>query len=95
MYGRLNAAYGWTWRYDDNTIGPFVLQDVERYAGMLSGWTMDGRKCARPQSEFEALSTDGQEWFATADLLSQVPQETTSRVRIRDLPLQVALDEDQ
>lgn len=95
MYGRLNAAYGWTWKYDDDTIGPFILEDVEQYAGMMTGFTPDGRKCARPRSEFEALSFDGHEWHPTADLLAQVPQETQSRVRIRDLRLPVAFDEDQ
>lgn len=97
MYARLNVAYGWLWQYDDDTIGPFILHDVERYAGMVSGWTLDGRKCARPLSEIEALSTDGVTWQPTSSLLAQVPQEEhASRVRkIRDVSLPVAFDEDQ
>ena len=95
MYGRLNRTYGWVWQNDDGTLGPFILEDVERYAGMLTGFTPDGRKCARPLSEFEALSVNGEEWHPTADLLSQVPREGTSRVRVRDLSLPVALDQDQ
>lgn len=94
MYARLTPTYGWTWKYDDGTIGPFILSEVERYAGMLSGWTPDGRKCARPQTEFDALSHDGKTWHPTRTLLAQVPQETTPNVRIRDLRLPVAFDED-
>lgn len=95
MLARLNVTYGWTWKHDDGTTGPFILADVERYAGMITGWTPDGRKCCRPLPEFEALSIDGQEWQPTADLLAQVPWETQSRVRIRDLPLPFPLDEDR
>lgn len=94
MYARLNRAYGWAWQYADGSLGPFVLEDVERYAGMLTGFTPDGRKCARPLSEFEALSDDGEEWHPTADLLAQVPREG-SCVRVRDLSLPLALDQDQ
>jgi hypothetical protein len=97
VYARLNVAYGWSWQYDDGTVGPFILQNVERYAGMVTGWTPDGRKCARPMSEVEALSTDGETWHPTSALLVHVPQEENSgRVRnIRDVPLPVAFDEDQ
>lgn len=95
MYARLNASYGWTWKYEDKSIGPFILQDIERYAGMLSGWTFDGRKCARPLSEFEALSLDGEDWHPTASLLALVPQESNRGVPVQDLPLPVAFDEDQ
>lgn len=94
MYARLSTAYGWTWQEPDGTQGPFVLGDVERYAGMITGFTRDGRKCARPLSEFDALSFDGKEWHPTADLLAQVPREGSS-VRVRDLSLPVALDQDQ
>ena len=94
MYGRLNRVYGWTWENEDGTRGPFILKDVEMYAGMMTGYTPDGRKCARPFSEFEALSVDGEDWQPTASLLSQVPQEG-SCVRIRDLSLPMALDQDQ
>ncbi len=93
MYGRLSATYGWTWRTGD-TIGAFVLRDIERYAGCITGWTETGRKCTRPLGEFEALSTDGIEWHPTADLLAQVPWESDSRVRTRDVPLPTTLDED-
>jgi hypothetical protein len=95
VYARLSPAYGWRWEEPDGTLGPFVLGDVERYAGMLTGFTPDGRKCARPQCEFDALSHDGEEWHPTAYLLAQVPREGSSRVRIRDLSLPVALDQDQ
>ncbi len=95
MYGKLNTAYGWAWKYEDNTLGPFILKGVERYAGMLTGYTPDGRKCARPLSEFEALSTNGEDWHPTATMLAQVPPEATHNVRIRDVPLPIPLDEDQ
>jgi hypothetical protein len=95
VYARLNVAYGWTWLHQDGTQGPFVLEDVERYAGMLTGFTPDGRKCARPLSEFDLLSKDGEEWHPMVDLLALVPREDTSRVRVRDVSLPVALDQDQ
>ena len=95
MYARLNPHHGWVWQESDGTKGPFILGDVERYAGMLSGFTPDGRKCARPLFEFDALSHDGEEWHPTADLIAQVPREGKSRVRVRDLSLPVALDQDQ
>ncbi len=95
MYARLNRAYGWTWQYEDGSWGPFILENVERYAGMLAGWTPNGRKCARPVSEFEALSHDGIDWYPTNDLISRVKEEGHRRVRFTDLSLPVAFDEDQ
>lgn len=95
MYARLSSAYGWAWQEPDGSRGPFILGDVERYAGMMTGFTRDGRKCARPLCEFDALSIDGEEWHPTADLLAYVPREGVSRVRVRDLSLPVALDKDQ
>ena len=93
MYGRLSSLYGWKWQYSDKTLGPFVLEDIERYAGMITGWTPDGRKCTRPISEFDGLSRDGVEWHPMTDLLPLVPLETCG-VQDRDLPLPVAFDED-
>lgn len=86
MYGRLNRAYGWAWEYEDGSLGPFILHEVERYAGMISGFTTDGRKCTRPQSEFDGLSHDGRTWFPVGELLSQMPTEAP-HVRIDDVPL--------
>lgn len=86
MYGRLNRVYGWAWKYEDGTLGPFVLFNLEQYAGMFVGYTPDGRRCCRPRTEFEALSHDGETWYPTPELLSQVPQESRS-VRTNDVPL--------
>lgn len=95
MYGRLNRTYGWTWQYEDGTFGPFILDDIEHYAGMIAGYTLNGRKCTRPVGEYEALSHDGIEWHPTRDLLVMVPREASAkRVRTTDLPLPVSLDED-
>lgn len=94
MYARLNLAYGWFWK-ENGFLVPFILTDAERYAGMLTGWNQDGRKCARPVNEVEALSLDGELWLPTKDLLAQVPWESRNNVRIRDLPLPVAFDEDR
>lgn len=91
MYARLSKAYGW----HDGTGGFLVLREVERYAGMMTGRTITADKVfARPLSEFEALSVDGEEWHPTANLLALVPWETSS-VQVRDLSLPVALDQDQ
>lgn len=95
MYARLSPAFGWVWEEPDGTRGPFILGDVERYAGMLTGFTPDGRKCARPLPEFDSLSLDGEEWKPLSDLLALVPREGKSRVRVRDMSLPVALDQDQ
>jgi hypothetical protein len=94
VYARLNRAYGWAWQDAEGNLSSFVLVDVERYAGMISGYTADGRKCARPLSEFDALSVDGENWQPLAILLALVPLEA-KHVRVRDLPLQVAFDQDQ
>lgn len=97
MYGRLSQVYGWAWQHEDGTLGPFILYDVEKYAGMIAGYTPDGRKCARPSSEFDSLSHDGKTWHPTQTLLAQVPKENDApgKLRQRDLPLPLAFDEDQ
>lgn len=88
MYGRLNGVYGWAWQYEDGSLGPFILHNVERYAGMITGFTTDGRKCTRPQSEFDALSHDGRDWRPLVELLAQVPEENhVQGKRVRDVQL--------
>lgn len=86
MHARLNPNCGWRWQYDDGTMGHFVLTAVERYAGMLSGLDPSGRRTARPQIDFDALSHDGIEWHPFADLRELVPWEG-SNVRVRNVPL--------
>jgi hypothetical protein len=95
MYARLNLLYGWTWPAEDGSPGPFILDEIERYKGMICGFTPDGRKCTRPLMEFDALSQDGITWQPTKTLFSQVPLESYTRVRTRDLPLPISLDKDQ
>lgn len=70
MYARLNPAYGWTWKGSE-----FILSDTIRYAGMFSGRTPDGRVCARPLIEFDALSHDGISWKPVHELREMVPWE--------------------
>lgn len=95
MYARLNGVYGWAWQHEDGTLGPFILHQVERYAGMLSGFTTDGRRCARPLSEFDALSHDGRSWQPVTELLALVPEEKP-HVRSRKLSdVQLPPGEDQ
>lgn len=75
MQARLNPGFGWQWKNEDGSLGPFVLSDVERYAGMVSGTAPDGRKCARPLGEFDALSIDGIEWKPFFELRETIPWE--------------------
>ena len=77
MYARLNAGFGWRWENEDGSLGPFVLSSAMRYAGMVSGTRPDGRVCARPLSEFDALSIDGIEWQPFAVLRELIPWEAT------------------
>lgn len=95
MYARLNATFGWQWKYEDGSFGAFIIHSVERYHGMITGFTTDGRKVARPSTEFDALSLNGRDWFPTKELLSQVPQESHGKVQARDLPLPTPVDENQ
>ncbi len=88
MYARLNAIYGWTWLDENGIPGPFILENIEQYHGMITGYNTDGRKATRPATEFDALSHDGVTWHPVKDLLSQVPREGRSgRVRTRDVHL--------
>jgi hypothetical protein len=88
MYAKLSEVYGWAWQYEDGTLGPFILHNVERYAGMIAGYTTDGRKCTRPRTEFDALSYDGRDWKPVHELLAELPEEQNVRPRkVRDLQL--------
>lgn len=87
MYARLNPLYGWTYPMEDGSPGPFILVDIECYHGMITGYAPNGRKAARPATEFDALSHDGQDWHPTKEMLSLVPKESRGKVRTTDLPL--------
>lgn len=69
MLARLSFVYGWRWKKDDGTWGPFILTDIERYAGMIAGRAPNGRICTRPISEYDAVSEDGIEWRPVKDLV--------------------------
>lgn len=86
MHARLNPGFGWQWKNEDGSLGPFVLSDVERYAGMVSGKAPDGRKCARPLGEFDALSLDGVEWKPFFELRETIPWENHVHQEVLHLP---------
>lgn len=86
MLARLNSGFGWTWTNEDGSLSPFVLSDVERYAGMLSGKAPNGRICARPLGEFDALSMDGIEWKPFYELRETIPWENHVQEQVLHLP---------
>ena len=74
MYGRLNPnMFGW--RDEQGERIPFVLSAIYRYAGMYSGIAPDGRICARPIVDFDALSLDEIVWYPAHELGVLVPME--------------------
>lgn len=73
MYARLSSCYVYT---DESGVpGAFVVSNLIRYAGMLSGTSLDGRPVSRPLVEFDALSLDGTTWQPTHKLRHLIPWE--------------------
>lgn len=54
---------------------------------MVSGKAPDGRICARPLSEFDALSEDGIYWKPFAELRELLPWENHVQEQVVHLPL--------
>lgn len=75
MFARLSVTYGWVWVDERGARGPFIVSDIMRYAGMVTGRAPSGRIAARPLIEYDALSLDGQEWLPVADLRHLIPWE--------------------
>lgn len=73
MYARLLP---YCWVVDESGVrSAFVISDIRRYAGMLSGLTHDGRSISRPLIDFEAVSYDGIEWHPLPTLRHLIPWE--------------------
>lgn len=86
MHARLNAGFGWTWKDESGSSGPFVLSDAYRYAGMVAGTAPNGRICARPLGEFDSLSEDGVYWKPFNELREMIPWENNVREQVVHLP---------
>lgn len=74
MYARLSGAMGWQ-RVDSNgAVRPFVLSNVTRHQGMITGRSDDGRWMSRPAAEVDALSLDGEVWLPRPELFNEIPE---------------------
>jgi hypothetical protein len=90
MWGRLNPLLGWQYRGLNGKLEPFILYDLRRNSGMLSGiGTHSGVLATRPLQDFDLLSIDGKYWRDRSHLLALVPQEACCAQRRHCVPLHV------